>query len=66
MKRTAGSPVADELRAAELRALEAPPSPHQVELIGLGVMTTVMERMSPAERRRALAYLTDRYAEAKP
>lgn len=38
-----------------------PINPEQVELIGLGVMVTVLERMSPDERRRSLAYLCDRY-----
>lgn len=40
-----------------------PISPHQVELLGLGVLVTVLERMSPAERRRSLAYLNDRYGD---
>lgn len=35
--------------------------PVSVELLGLDVMVTVMERLSPAERRRALAYLADRF-----
>jgi hypothetical protein len=41
--------------------VRADPTPDQVELLGLGVMVTVLERMTPAERRRALAYLADRF-----
>lgn len=37
------------------------PQPHEVELLGLGVLVTVFERMGAAERRRCLAYLDDRY-----
>lgn len=36
--------------------------PARVELLGLGVMVTVMERLGDDERRRVLNYLTDRYA----
>ena len=43
-----------------------PPSPEQLEFMGLSVMVTVLERMAPAERRRCLAYLTARYADAAP
>jgi len=37
------------------------PAPEQVELLGLSVMVTVLERMSPAERARSLKWLLDRY-----
>ena len=36
-------------------------TPTQVELLGLGVMVEVLDRMSPDERRRSLAYLNDRF-----
>jgi DNA-binding XRE family transcriptional regulator len=36
-------------------------APERVELLGLGVMVTVMERLDAGERRRALAYLADRF-----
>lgn len=38
-----------------------PPTPDQVELLGLSVLVTVLERMTADERRRCLHYLTDRY-----
>lgn len=40
-----------------------PPDPGAVELIGLGLMVSVLERMSADERRRVLVYLTDRYGD---
>lgn len=39
-----------------------PPPPEQVELLGLSVIVTVLERMSPTERTRSLKWLLDRYA----
>lgn len=47
-------------------AIDVEATPARVELLGLGAMVAVMERMLPGERRRALAYLADRYGEAKP
>ncbi|MEU7591419.1 hypothetical protein AB0A95_34650 [Micromonospora sp. NPDC049230] len=38
-----------------------PMSPDQKETLGLSLMVTIMERMTPAERRRTLAFLTDRF-----
>lgn len=38
-----------------------PVTAERAELLGLGVMVTVLERMSPDERRRSLAYLDDRF-----
>lgn len=38
-----------------------PPPPEQVELLGLSVIVTVLERMSPIERTRSLRWLLDRY-----
>jgi hypothetical protein len=56
-------------RPANLPAVAVGPAPEpiptagQVELLGLGVLSTVFELVSPAERRRLLAFLTDRYGE---
>jgi len=38
--------------------------PYEVELLGLSTIITVLERMTPAERRRSLNYLNDRYGKA--
>lgn len=35
----------------------------RTELLGLGVLITVMDRLNLAERRRALTYLTDRFGQ---
>lgn len=38
-------------------------SAERTELLGLGVLITVMDRLTLAERRRALSYLTDRFGQ---
>lgn len=35
----------------------------RTELLGLGVLVTVIDRLTLAERRRALTYLTDRFGQ---
>jgi hypothetical protein len=59
---TEPTPRRRQISWADVPAL-LPPDPGQVELLGLGVLVAVLERMSSAERRRALVYLADRYGE---
>ena len=58
-------------RPARLPAVPVGPAPEpvptagQVELLGLGVLSMVFELASGPERRRMLAFLTDRYGEGQ-
>jgi DNA-binding XRE family transcriptional regulator len=47
--------------APDLQAALPPVTAERVELLGLGVLVNVMERLTLDERRRALAYLGDRF-----
>ena len=58
--------LVDSMAVAEaivmtMNAAEAAPGKVQVELMGLSVMVTVLDRMTPDERARSLTYLTDRF-----
>ena len=47
--------------AEPVAAADPASSGERTELLGLGVLVTVFERLDPGERRRALAYLADRF-----
>lgn len=58
--------LVDSMAVAEaivmtMNAAEAAPDQVQVELMGLSVMVTVLDRMAPDAQARFLAYLTDRF-----
>jgi len=54
-------------RPIDLYDRTAPPPAvaERVELLGLGVIVTVLERLDTDECRRALAYVNDRFGETR-